>query len=322
MRLDTGKPKVVIIGGPTGSGKSHVALKLAEALDGEIVNADSMQVYKYMDIGTAKPTKEERQKVPHHLLDVVEPDEPFNAALYRELALPVIRDIEERGKTCFVVGGTGLYIKVLLGGLFSCPPSDPELRRSLWEECQGLGPERLHKRLAAIDPESASKIHPRDRMRITRALEVYELTKKRPSELAGGHEFKEKSLDALKLCLSLPRDVLYEKINRRAEEMVKSGLVEETKGLIEMGYSPGLKPMKAIGYKHMASYIMGEAPLEEALTRMKRDTRRYAKRQLTWFRGDREYHWFDPSQIKRMQTEVERFLLEGKRDLNYLEKNK
>jgi len=318
VTLDFHKPKVVIIGGPTGSGKSDVALKLAEALDGEIVNADSMQVYKYMDIGTAKPTREERERIPHHLLDLVEPHEPFNAALYRELAIPAIKEITTRGKPCLVVGGSGLYIKVLLGGLFSCPPSDPDLRHALLEEWDRLGLGSLHKKLEAIDPESASRIHPRDKIRVTRALEIYELTKRKPSELAQAHGFKGRELDALKLCLFLPRDLLYERINQRAETMVNLGLVDETKRLLEMGYSPDLKPMKAIGYKHMVNYIMGKASLQEAITKMKRDTRRYAKRQFTWFRGDPEYCWFEPSQMEKIRAQVERFLLEGKRHLNYL----
>ncbi len=308
--MDLSKPKVIVIAGPTASGKSHVALKIAKEMEGEIVNADSMQVYKYMDIGTAKATEAERREVPHHLLDVVAPDEPFNAAMYRSLALPVIEDIAKRGKTCLVVGGTGLYIKALVGGLFSCPPSDTGLRASLIKEWEELGPEGFHQKLASIDPESASKIHPHDKVRVTRAMEIYLLTGRKASELAQEHAFKDKRVEALKLCLDLPRGTLYERINKRTDAMVEAGLLDETKRLLEMGYSADLKPMKAIGYKHMVEHIKGITTLDEAIAKIKRDTRRYAKRQLTWFRADPEYQWVSPMDVRRIRAALERFLLE------------
>ena len=188
------RPKVIIIAGPTATGKTSLAIALGQELGAEIVNADSMQVYRGMDIGTAKPTAEERSKVVHHLLDVVYPDEPFNAAIYRSLALSCIEDIVGRGKICIVVGGTGLYIRTLLGGLFSCPPPDPDLRARLIHEYEAYGPQEMHARLTNVDPEAAQKIHPNDKIRVTRALEIYELTGRRPSELGQKHGFQERPL--------------------------------------------------------------------------------------------------------------------------------
>ena len=302
---------MIIIGGPTAAGKTSFALSLAKDVDGEIVNADSMQVYREMDIGTAKPTKEERAAVPHHMLDVVYPDEPFNAALYRSMALSCIEDIVGRGKVPIVVGGTGLYIKTLRGGLLSCPEVDPELRARLAREYENLGPLQLHKRLEKIDPDMAKKIHPNDRIRVTRALEIYELTGSPPSELARGHGFSERPFDDILFCLYLDRPVLYERINCRSIKMIEEGLVEETRSLLDRGYSPELKPMQAIGYRHMVKYLLGQCDLETAISELQRDTRRYAKRQITWFRGESEFIWVRPQEYGDVLKRVEKFLLAG-----------
>jgi tRNA dimethylallyltransferase len=262
------KPKVVVISGPTASGKTSIGVDLALAFNGEIINADSMQVYRGMDVGTAKPTPEEQKGIPHHLLDVVDPDEEFNAATYNSMAIPKITEIGSRERSCFVVGGTGLYIKGLLDGLFECPPADMELRESLRRECESLGPAILHERLTNLDPESANKIHPNDRVRIIRALEIIHLTNRRPSDLT------------------------------------------RTESLLRKGYSPDLKPMKAIGYRHIIKYLKGDWSLDEAISELQKDTRRYAKRQLTWFRADPEVTWIEPGNFHMFKDKVTEFLLE------------
>jgi tRNA dimethylallyltransferase len=304
------KPKVIVIAGPTASGKTGLGVGLALALQGEIINADSMQVYRGMDIGTAKPTAEERKGVPHHLLDVVDPDEKFNAALYRSMALDIVRDIGSRGRVCLVVGGTGLYIKSLLGGLFQCPPAEPELRESLRRECEAYGSRTLHERLKRLDPESARVIHPNDRARIIRALEVIQITNRNPSDLTREHRFMERPLRPLKLCVRIEREELYHRINERSVAMIEAGLLEETEELLHRGYSPDLKPMKAIGYRHAVMYLKGDWSRSETISKLQRDTRRYAKRQLTWFRADPEIDWIGTDDFDLFLKEIRAFLAE------------
>ena len=289
---------VVVIAGPTASGKTAFSVELAAAFSGEIVNADSMQVYRGMDIGTAKPVEEEKKGIPHHLLDVVNPDEEFNAAIYRKLALSVIEEIGRRKHTCFVVGGTGLYIKTLLGGIIPAPLSDPALKEELKREWERHGGESLFARLKELDPVSAEKIHPNDQFRIIRALELFQLTKCRASEIRNEHQFGQQTMDTLKFCLKWDRERLYHRINERAEMMFKNGLIEETEKLLEMGYSPGLKTMGSIGYRHAVKYLQGTWSYQAALENMKQDTRRYAKRQITWFRADPEVKWIHPEEIR------------------------
>jgi tRNA dimethylallyltransferase len=300
--------KIIVITGPTASGKSALAVEAAHRFDGEIVNADSMQVYRGMDVGTAKPLPEERQGIPHHLLDVVNPDENFNAAIYRSLALPIIADILSREKVCFLVGGTGLYIRTLLGGLLFCPPVDQGIRDSLRRECDEKGLESLHQRLMTLDPEAGRKIHPRDRVRITRALEIMQLTDQRLSSLVRNHGFKDQPFQALKICLQTEREGLYHRIDQRSLAMVEKGLIEETEGLLGKGYSPGTKPMKSLGYRHAVRYLEGDWSLERAIHELQRDTRRYAKRQLTWFRADPEMKWFDVDNKASLFREIGSFI--------------
>ncbi|UCH00406.1 MAG: tRNA (adenosine(37)-N6)-dimethylallyltransferase MiaA [Deltaproteobacteria bacterium] len=288
-------PKLVIISGPTCSGKSVLAVALAELLGGEIINADSMQVYRGMDIGTAKLPMSERKGIPHHLIDIVNPDREFNAALFSSYALPIIQDLHVKKIPIIVVGGTGLYVKALLRGLFECPPSKPELRKGLWEECEKRGPSFLYQRLSKLDSKAADSIHPMDKVRIIRALEVIHLTGCPFSELAGSHGFSDRRFLALNLGLNIDRQVLYSRINRRTMSMIDSGFVNEVEGLLKKGYSPDLKPMKAIGYRHIVGYLEGTWDIDEATRLMQRDTRRYAKRQITWFRADPEIIWVDPA---------------------------
>jgi len=303
-------PKCIVVAGPTATGKTAFAVELARRLSGEIVNADSMQVYRGMDVGTAKPDHAERKGIPHHLLDVAAPDEPFNAALYRRLAMPVIMDICSRGKACFVVGGTGLYIRALLGGLMTAPPSDAGLRARLRAQCDALGTSRLHHRLVRLDPAYAQKVHPNDRVRIIRGLEIIQLTGQVPSQLMEDHGFTDQTVKCLKICLHVDRNRLYDRINARTETMVEKGLIRETKALLKEGYSPDLKPMKAIGYRHMIRYLNGTWTLEQATERLKRDTRRYAKRQLTWFRAEPDMIWLTPDAMGAALTRITSFLVE------------
>ena len=305
------RPRIVVIAGPTASGKTSVGVELALELDAEIVNADSMQVYRGMDVGTAKPTARERKGVPHHLLDVVDPDHGFDAARYRELASTVIRDIVSRGKACVVVGGTGLYIKALTEGLFRCPPSDPALREELAAQCRLLGSAALHERLHGMDPATAERIHPHDGMRIVRALEIIRLTDRLPSELGREHGFGDRSFATLRLALRMERERLYERINTRAIAMMEGGLEEETRELLHKGYAPGLKPMKSIGYRHMVRYLAGDRTREDTLASLQRDTRRYAKRQLTWFNADTHMEWMEPGDLSRILRVTRRFLAAG-----------
>ncbi|MBW1979538.1 MAG: tRNA (adenosine(37)-N6)-dimethylallyltransferase MiaA [Deltaproteobacteria bacterium] len=310
--MSEGKPKLIVITGPTATGKTSLAIDLAMAVEGEIVNADSMQVYRGMDIGTAKPSLEEREKVPHHLIDIVDPDQEFNAALYRSMAVSAIRSILERKRACFVVGGTGLYIKALLGGLLPSPPADLSLRAELKRICEREGSIRLHKRLEELDPQSARKIHPHDRIRIIRALEIIELTNEPFSDLVKKHRFGEQGFDCLKICLNVGRSELYHRIEERCQKMVEQGLVQETQNLLDKGHSPELKSMKALGYRHMVKFLDGTWDLDTAVQELQKDTRHYAKRQLTWFRADPQLVWLRPDEGQEILGMVSNFLERGK----------
>ena len=309
--LDPKKPKIIVIAGPTASGKTALAVALALSLGGEIINADSMQVYRYMDVGTAKPSLEERRGVIHHLLDVVDPDEDFNAALYRQMALPLAKEICARNIPCFIVGGTGLYIRSLLGGLVELPPSDPMLREHLRLECDQKGAPKLHRKLAELDPERAESIHPNDRLRIIRALEIIQQTCRPASALMNQHRFGHQEFLALKLCLQVEKEQLYGRINERSEKMIDCGLVEETERLMKMGYSPHHKSMTAIGYRHILKYLQGEWSLQKAMETLKRDTRRYAKRQTTWFKAEPDMIHMDPEDETLAVDRIRDFLAES-----------
>jgi len=305
------RQRIVVIAGPTASGKTRLSVELALALGGEIVSADSMQVYRGMDIGTAKPTIDEKRGVPHHLLDVVDPDEEFDAAMYRARVLPLVAEIEERGNRCLVVGGTGLYLRSLLQGLFPCPSKDQTFRESLNRELEIHGSAALHERLEGLDPDSARRIQPNHRVRILRALEVMLLTNRKRSHLLKEHAFGEKPFKYLKMGLHVERKELYRRIDERSFKMLESGLVEETERLLKQGYSPELKPMQSIGYRHMVRYLGGEWSLAEAIGNLQRDTRRYAKRQLTWFRKDPEVTWIASEDFDSFLRKIEAFYLEA-----------
>jgi len=292
------KPKLVIVLGPTAVGKSELALELAPQIDGEIVNADSQQVYRYMDIGTGKPSEAERKNVKHHLIDVVNPDEEFNAALYRRLATEAIDRIQRGGKTAVVCGGTGLYLKALTHGLFTGPGQDPQIRRTLEAEINNTGLAGVYQRLVKIDGTVTSTIHPNDRQRIIRALEIYESTGKPLSEWQKEHAFHEQPFEVCKIGLLRERTELYDHINRRAERMIEEGLLEEVRGLVARGFALDLKPLRSVGYRQMGAVIQGMMEQAEALAEMKQETRHLAKRQLTWFRRDGEIRWYHPEKQK------------------------
>jgi tRNA dimethylallyltransferase len=284
------KPRVLILTGPTGSGKTDLGIQLAREFDAEIVNADSRQVYRRLEVGSAKPTARQRAAVPHHLVDVVEPDEAFDAARFRELAVAAIDDILGRGRRALVVGGTGLYVKVLRGGLFAGPPRDPELRARLEAE-ETKNPGTLYRRLSMCDPEAAHKLHPNDRFRLIRALEVCELTGRPISQWQAEHAFAGGEFEFLTIALDVPRKELYARIDRRCREMIDAGLVDEVRRLHTSGFGAGLPALQSPGYREIGEHLAGQYDLEEAIARMAQATRRLAKRQLTWLRGDPEAKW-------------------------------
>jgi tRNA dimethylallyltransferase len=292
--MPSAKPKLVIILGPTAVGKSELAMELALRIGGEIVNADSQQVYRYMDIGTGKPPQSDRKTVPHHLIDVVNPDEEFNAALFRRLASEAIDEIQRRNRNVLVCGGTGLYLKALTQGLFTGPGQDAGIRKALEEALRTQGLEAVYQRLVEIDPSVTATIHPNDRQRIIRAIEVYRSTGRPISEWQREHSFQENPFAVYKVGLGRDRAELYDQINRRTERMIHDGLLDEVRGLVGRGYALDLRPLQSVGYRQMGAVIEGKMALGEALDQMKRETRRLAKRQLTWFRRDDAVHWYHP----------------------------
>jgi tRNA dimethylallyltransferase len=309
---DLERARIVILLGPTGVGKSKLAIELAEELGGEIVTADSMQIYRYMDIGTAKPTLDEQKRVRHHLIDLVTPEQPFHAGLYRTMARRTIDQLYEDGKTIWVVGGTGLYIKVLTQGLFSHPKIDPMVRRRLREEAEEKGADFIYQRLKNIDPKTASLTHPGDLFRTIRALEVFDSTGIPISFYREQHRFGERPYVTLKIGLETDRETLYRKIEGRVDRMIERGFLEEVKDLVERGYGPELKPMQGLGYKQMVQFLSKEIEWTEAIRQIKRDTRHYAKRQWTWFKADPEIRWRDASvDRQRIFLETKSFLRGG-----------
>ena len=302
------KPKIIVICGPTGIGKTTTAIRTAAEIEGQIISADSMQVYRYMDIGTAKPTPLERQKVKHHMIDIVDPDADFDAAQYADMARKMIAELHSNNIVPYIVGGTGLYIKALLHGLYQSEPIDADLRARLKDEAANIGSETLHRRLMKVDPKTASKIHPNDTYRIIRALEIFEATGETISVFQHKHQFCDTPFEFLEIGLSMPRKTLYESINRRVDAMIDAGFVDEVKNLLDMGYRADLKSMQAIGYRHLAAFIQGHQPWKETVRTLKRDTRRYAKRQLTWFRADAGIAWIEPTRISGLESRIKRFL--------------
>lgn len=305
------RPKIAVITGPTATGKTRLSVELARELGGEIVSADSMQIYRGMDIGTAKVTQREMQGVRHHMLDVASPFEAYSVSRYVEQASACIDDILARGKLPIVAGGTNLYIDSLIAGLdFADNEQDNALREALGRQYDTSGGEAMLERLRGFDPERAEKLHPADKRRIVRAIEVYELTGKTITEHDRETKMREKRYDAAKIALCFEdRQELYDRINARVDEMVREGLYDEVKRLLDAGLSPECTAMQAIGYKEPAAYFAGKMSMDEATELIKLSSRRYAKRQLTWLRRDEDIFWLrwgkvpDFAEARRLSTE-------------------
>ena len=302
-----GKPQVVAITGPTATGKTALALTLAQRYDAEIISADSRQVYRHLDIGTAKPTPAEQALVPHHVIDVVNPDEHFDVARFRTLAHEAIAALTRHGKRVFVVGGTGLYIRALTRGLFVGPQADPALRKRLTAQEQEHGPGFLHNWLRQVDTDTARRLHPNDRTRLIRALEVWLLSGKPMSAWQREHGFRERPFSTLLVSLVLEREVLARRIQQRCQQMIRDGLVDEVRRVWDMGFDEQLPVFRTIGYAQIVDLLHGRSSLEEAVARMSTATRRLAKRQLTWLRAEPGVQWYTPAQERDIARAVQHF---------------
>ena len=309
------KPVVVLVG-PTAVGKSRIAVEVAKAFETEVLTADSRQVYRGMDVGTDKPILQERQGVPHRLIDLVNPDETFNAGLYRRQALDEIERLYRGCRLPLIVGGTGLYVRTLLKGLCEAPPADPIMREALRQEANEQGHDRLYARLVASDPIAAARIHPRDESKVIRALEVYQLSGRRMSEYQQEHGFSARPFSALIIGLIRDRSILNRRIEERIDWQLAHGLIEETKELLAQGYRRDSAAMKGLGYRQVAEHLAGEYDIAEMTRRFKRDTRQYFKRQMTWFRKEPGIQWLTIEESESAQHtaalvvgRVDRFLV-------------
>lgn len=302
------KKVILILLGPTAVGKTEISLEIAKEFNCEIVSVDSRQIYKLMDIGTAKPSPEIRKEIPHHLIDIVFPDEVFTAGDFCFEAEKIIEDISNRGRIPFLVGGTALYYWLFLRNpMANLPRADKQLREELLKTDKA----RLYEELLNIDPESARRIHPNDLYRIVRAIEVFRLTGKPISFWYSKQQSKsEKYYDILWIGLIRDRVELYDRINRRVNEMISKGLIDEVKALLDMGYSPELPAMKGHGYRELCEYFLGKISLDKAVEAIKRDTRHYAKRQITWFKKWIDIEWFHPDKVREIKDRIERWLNE------------
>jgi tRNA dimethylallyltransferase len=308
----TSRKPILIIAGPTAVGKTDASLLLAKEWGGEIVSADSMQIYRGMDIGTAKPTAEQRRQVYHHMIDIVDPAQPYSVGDYLRDARSIIAAILKADGTPIVVGGTGLYIRALMRGLFHGPPADLELRERLLRKEAECGDGALYEDLSRQDPEAAIKIHPNDLRRTVRALEVYYLKDRKLSEFQREHAFQDSPFDFRLIFLVRSRPELYARIERRVDQMISEGFEQEVKGLLLKGFGRELVSMQAIGYQHFLNYFSDRASYEETVELLKRDTKRFAKRQFTWFRRETAARWVDitgvddPAQIvSRIKKDIE-----------------
>ena len=287
------KSKLLCLLGPTAVGKTEIAIQLAQRLNAEIISVDSRQIYRQMDIGTAKPTREERQAARHHLIDCVDISEPFSVADYQSLADTAIADIRNRDKRVLLVGGAGLYFRAIVDGLFEGPGADPALRKRLEGEVAQFGVDALHDRLRVCDPESADRIHPNNIVRVIRALEVYELTGTPMSELQQQWHPEKQRYPFIAFGLTMPRALLYRRIEQRVDVMLANGLIAEVESLLATGYARETVALQSFGYRELIAYLDGDCTYLEAISQLKQNTRRFAKRQLTWFRKDTRLQWID-----------------------------
>ena len=298
MSLAAKRPKLVVVLGPTASGKTETAVEIAARTGAVIVSADSLQVYRRFDIGSAKPAPAQTRGIPHFLIDVVDPDQEFNAGIYMRLALSRIGELLADRRKIVVVGGTFLYVRALLCGLVERVGTDREFRDRLARERDELGTAALYRRLLSVDPGAAGRIDPNDYVRIERALEAHHLTGRGMSYHQSRHGFSDERFDVLKIGLSTERERLRSAIDSRVDRMIDRGLVEEVRGIRAAGYGADLKPMKSIGYRQMNDFIDRKLGFAEAVEIMKRDTGRFSKRQLTWLRSEEGIRWFDPARRK------------------------
>lgn len=306
---------LLFVAGPTAIGKTELSLNLAEEFGCEIIGVDSMQIYRYMNIGTAKPSLAERGRVPHHLIDYVLPDEEFSARRFVADCHAAIRRIRAQGRLPLLVGGTGLYFNALEQGIFAMPEIDLTLRQALQQELATRGREALVLELERTDPTTAARIHPNDTYRLLRALEIVRATGKTWSEFIADHQGERGARErakVIKIGLGRPRDELYGRIEQRVSTMIDAGLLAEVENLLQMGYKGNLRPMQSLGYRHMLNYLEGAWSWERAIALLARDTRRYAKRQLTWFRADPEITWFQPAEQDAIRSAIAAFLDKAK----------
>lgn len=310
------KKPLIIITGPTAAGKTSLSVRLAKALGGEIISADSMQVYRHMDIGSAKVTKEEMEGVPHYLIDVLEPTEPFNVAMFQQMAKEAVQTIYSHGRIPILAGGTGFYIQALLYDInFQETGEDPSIRLSLEALAEEKGGEYLHQLLAQADPQAAEEIHPHNVKRVIRALEYFQQTGQRISE-HNQQERQKKSPYAFRYyVINMERSRLYQRIDQRVDLMMQQGLVQEVEKLREMGCRRGMVSMQGLGYKEILDYLNGEISLEEAVYQLKRDTRHFAKRQLTWFKRERQVRWLNWEDFSFQQEKMLDYILKDSAEI-------
>lgn len=306
------KIPLLVIAGPTATGKTEVAVEVAGRLNGEVVSADSMQIYRFMDIGTAKPTVEETRGVPHHLIDIIDPDVDFTVAVFQKLARKAISSINNRGNVPLLVGGTGFYIDAVIYDYdFSGVGADEEFRKSLKLEADQKGNEAVHKLLEAVDPVAAARIHVNDLKRTIRALEIYRQTGNAGAMFRKNNKLPYQDYDILFIALYYQRDILYKRIETRVDKMIERGLVAEVQNLINAGYHRNLISMQGLGYKEIAGFLYNEYSLDEAVQLLKKNTRRFAKRQLTWFKRYSSIKWIDMEKydtIKRVADVIEHLM--------------
>lgn len=313
------KKPLIILTGPTAVGKTHLSIRLARAVGGEIISADSMQIYRHMDIGSAKISPEEMEGIPHHLIDCLEPDEEFNVVRFQQMARDAMEGIYERGNIPILTGGTGFYIQAVTGDIdFTEHGEDDSYRRMLEEKANTEGAQVLHEMLLAVDPPSAKAIHPHNVKRVIRALEYYKQT---GQPISSHNEEQRQKVSPYQLAyfvLNDERSRLYERIDRRVDEMLEKGLVEEVQKLKEMGYHRGMVSMQGLGYKEILAFLDGECSLEEAVYILKRDTRHFAKRQLTWFKREQNVEWFYKPDYKDQEAAILEDMLTSLREKNMI----
>ena len=301
------KLPLVIINSPTATGKTALAVNLALEFGGEIISADSMQVYRYLDTGTAKPTMEERKGIQHHLIDVVNPDEEFNAAIFAEKARAIIYKLTGEGKPVFVAGGTGLYIRALLRGIIDTPDVDENIRNYYRKLRDTQGKQYIYDLLMQRDAAAAAQLNPNDSVRVIRALEVLEQTGESITVKQKKHSFSDTPFKTYKIGLQVDRQELKKRIETRTDEMITAGLLGEIKSILDMGYNENLKPLQSLGYKQIIGFLQKKYGWNEAVDLIKRDTWQYARRQMTWFAADKEINWFSPDSFNEIRENVENF---------------